>query len=339
MTRSLLPAVAALLAALAVGRPAAAEAPRFALPVDCAVGETCFVQNYMDRDPGPGWQDHACGRLTYDGHDGTDFRLPDYRAMEKGVAVLAAAPGTVLRVRDGMEDVNVNRNPAGREAVTKVGAGNAVILDHGGGWQTAYLHMKRGSVAVQPGQRVEAGERLGLIGLSGLTEFPHLHFGVRRNGKPVDPFAGEDGDAPPAACGQSRAATPLWSGAAARALAYRPTAGLGAGFSVAVPEAEAARRGEHDARSLPPDAPLLVLWADVMGVKAGDRQRVRIEAADGRPLFDNSTDLTADKVVWFAYQGIKRPAAGWPKGPYRGVFTLTRGGETLVTLERTLTVP
>ncbi|WP_448203884.1 M23 family metallopeptidase [Azospirillum sp. sgz302134] len=313
-------------------RPAAADAPRFDLPIDCRVGEVCFVQNYVDEDPGPEWRDYACGRLTYNGHDGTDIRLPDYRLMDAGVPVLAAAAGTVLRVRDGMEDVNVNI--VGRDKVNNVGGGNAVIIDHGDGWQTAYLHMRRGSVAVQPGQRVEAGQKLGLVGLSGLTEFPHLHFGVRHNGKVVDPFVGEE---PAPACGQPPTAS-LWSAAAAKALAYKPTAGLGAGFAVAVPDAEAARHGTQAVETLPPDAPLLVLWADLMGVKAGDTQRVRIEAADGRVLFDHSADLPADKVVWFGYQGLKRPAAGWPKGPYRGTFTLMRGGASVVTMERTLAV-
>lgn len=323
---------AAAVAAVLVARPAAAEAPRLELPIGCKVGEDCFVQNYVDQDPGPGRRDHACGPLTYDGHDGTDIRLPDYVAMEKGVPVLAAAPGVVTALRDGMDDVNMNI--VGREKLMKVGGGNVVILDHGDGWQTMYLHMKRGSIAVHKGQRVEAGQRLGLVGLSGLTEFPHVHFGVRHDGKPVDPFVGE---VPFTACGQPRA--PLWSEAAAGELVYRPTAGLGAGFAVRTPEAEAARRGEHAAEALPTDAPLLVMWADLMGVRAGDRQRVRIEAADGRVLFDHTSAVPADKVAWFAYQGLKRPAGGWPKGPYRGTVTLTRGSETVVRMERTLAAP
>ena len=312
-------------------RPAAEETPAFGLPVDCRVGETCFIQNYVDEDPGPGWRDHACGRLSYDGHDGTDFRLPDYKAMDKGVAVLAAAAGTVLRVRDGMEDVNVN--VIGRDTVNKVGGGNAVIIDHGDGWQTAYLHMKRGSVAVTPGQRVEAGQRLGEVGLSGLTEFPHLHFGVRHNGAVVDPFVGRQ---PFTACGQP--VTPLWNAATTKALTYRPTAGLGAGFATRVPEAEPARRGDFAGEALTADSPLLVLWSDIMGVRDGDTQRIRILDGQGRTLFDNSKAIAGDKAVWFAYQGLKRPASGWPRGPYRGIVTLARGGETVVTLERRLEV-
>lgn len=334
MTRTaLLPAVALLLAgSLSAASPAQAGPPRLELPLDCEMGKVCVVQNYVDHDPGPGRQDVACGPLTYDGHDGTDIRLPDYVAMEKGVPVLAAAAGTVVALRDGMEDINMNL--VGREKLDKVGGGNAVILDHGDGWQTLYLHMKRGSVAVQKGQRVEAGQKLGLVGLSGLTEFPHVHFGVKHNRQTVDPFVGE---APYAACGQTYA--PLWSEAAAKALAYRRTAGLSAGFATRQPDAEAARRGEYASDTLAPGAGMLLFWADLMGVKAGDKQRVRIEAADGRVLFDRDADIPADKVVWFSYQGLKRPADGWPKGPYRGTVTLTRGAETVVKMERSLNLP
>ena len=53
-----------------------AEEPfSLSLPVDCEIGKTCFVQNYVDHDPGPGKQDFQCRAMTYDGHEGTDFRV------------------------------------------------------------------------------------------------------------------------------------------------------------------------------------------------------------------------------------------------------------------------
>src|SRR5262249_14978919 len=62
-------------------------------PIDCEIGRTCFVQNYVDHDPSPGAKDYQCGTLTYDGHNGTDFRLPTLAAQRSGVNVLAAAEG------------------------------------------------------------------------------------------------------------------------------------------------------------------------------------------------------------------------------------------------------
>ena len=102
--------------------------------------------------------------------------------------------------------------------------------------------------------------------------------------------------------------------------------------------AEPARRGDFAGEALTADSPLLVLWSDIMGVRDGDTQRIRILDGQGRTLFDNSKAIAGDKAVWFAYQGLKRPASGWPRGPYRGIVTLARGGETVVTLERRLEV-
>ncbi len=88
--------------AIAFTAPVAAETIRLDLPIDCIIGETCVIQVYVDRDPGPGAVDFACGHLTSDGHKGTDFRIPDLEAMRRGVAVLAAEAGQVTGIRDGM---------------------------------------------------------------------------------------------------------------------------------------------------------------------------------------------------------------------------------------------
>ena len=61
----------ALLAAFAL--PAAAqEGPALLFPVDCTLGETCFLQQFVDRDPGPGARAFDCGPQSYDGHTGTE---------------------------------------------------------------------------------------------------------------------------------------------------------------------------------------------------------------------------------------------------------------------------
>lgn len=65
------------------------------------------------------------------------------------------------------------------------GYGNCVIIDHGNGIETVYGHASR--LRVTEGQRVEAGDLLGLIGNTGYSFGPHLHFEVHINGSPVDP--------------------------------------------------------------------------------------------------------------------------------------------------------
>ena len=149
------------------------------------------MQNFFDHDPGPDRRDYACGRLSYDGHSGTDFRVADVPAMMRGVTVVAAAPGTVKAVRDGMADIRLAE--IGREALKGREAGNGVVIDHGDGWETQYSHLRKGSTLVRPGQTVEAGTPLGRIGMSGQAEFPHVDFAVRHDGQEIDPFTGTAG--------------------------------------------------------------------------------------------------------------------------------------------------
>lgn len=324
-----------------------AGAPALELPVRCRIGTDCFVQNHVDTDPGPGMRDFACGRLTYDGHKGTDFRLPDLEAMRRGVAVVAAAPGTVARVRDGAEDVSIRQSggsPAGREA------GNAVVVDHGGGWETQYSHLKRGSIVVKPGDRVAAGTPLGQIGLSGNTEFPHVDFGIRHDGRTLDPYTGKEaggGEAPSCAADQGAAGTgkaplppdTLWSDDARRTLAYRPSALLGAGLAPEAPKAEVARDGGYgggnDGKPLPAGTSTLGVWAELMGGRQGDRVTLEVAGPDGRRLFRSEGAVPRPLAVLFLGTEVKKPAPGpWAPGPYRVTVTLRHGDETVLREER-----
>ena len=230
-----------------------------------------------------------------------------------------------------MDDVNVRK--IGREALNGRDAGNGVVVDHGDGWVTQYSHLRKGSVAVEPGQEVTAGQKLGLIGLSGNTEFPHVHFTVRLNGETLDPFVGLEEFA---GCGGPR--QPLWSDEALSQLSYQATGLLGAGFAEGRPKAEAARDGRAPTM-IDPTAPALVMWVDVFGVAAGDRQRFTLLAPDGRVLSERESVLEADKVLWFAYHGLKRKQTRWPSGSYVGRYRLERDGAPVAEAERAITIP
>lgn len=299
------------------------------LPVRCDIGTECFVQNYFDHDPSARRADYTCGRLSYDGHDGTDFRAATMAVMERGVPVIASAAGTVIGVRDGEPDISVRER--GREAVTGREAGNGVNIRHGGGWTTQYSHLKQGSVRVKVGDIVEPGEVLGEIGLSGLTEFPHVHLSVRYRGEEIDPFVGRTGAYQ---CGGARDS--LWSEAAAQALEYQATGLLDAGFAATAPKSHKARAGLYDGEAISRGRPL-VFWVDLFGAQAGDDQTFRIEGPDGLVL-DNETALDASNVSWFAFAGKEPPEGGWPPGKYTASYELTREGQTLVRHEESVTV-
>ena len=94
------------------------------------------------------------------GHPGIDF------AAEEGAEVYAVAGGIVSA------------------AAYDVEKGNYVVLDHGGGLETEYQHMK--SLLVSAGQSVVQGQVLGYVGSTGNSTGPHLHFEARQDGAPAD---------------------------------------------------------------------------------------------------------------------------------------------------------
>ncbi|MGH9837931.1 MAG: peptidoglycan DD-metalloendopeptidase family protein [Blastocatellia bacterium] len=145
------------------------------------VGQDLFINNYVDLDPGSGIRDWDCTEYTYDGHNGADSVIRTFREQEIGVPIFAVLDGIVMDAHDGEPDMNTSLSGL---------PSNYVALSHGGGQTTWYLHMKRGSVAVQVGQPVKAGAQLGLTASSGNSTDPHLHFGAYLNGQLYEPYAG-----------------------------------------------------------------------------------------------------------------------------------------------------
>ena len=95
-------------------------------------------------------------------HEGIDI------AAASGTSIAAAAAGTVIH------------------AGWLGGYGNLVVLDHGNGLATAYAHAS--AILVGVGQQVSQGETIALVGSTGNSSGPHLHFEVRVNGSAVDPL-------------------------------------------------------------------------------------------------------------------------------------------------------
>lgn len=94
-------------------------------------------------------------------HQGIDIGAPT------GAAIVAAASGTVVI------------------ATYSYSAGNYVMINHGGGVYTVYMHCS--SLNVSEGQQVSQGETIAKVGSTGYSTGPHLHFGIRSGGKYVNP--------------------------------------------------------------------------------------------------------------------------------------------------------
>lgn len=97
-----------------------------------------------------------------------------------GSPVLASGDGVVREMHDGMADNRKGAPPPFDQAALmknlKLFLGNHVLIDHGNGEYSLYAHLKQGSVAVKPGQRVARGERIGTMGMSGDAFLVHLHY-------------------------------------------------------------------------------------------------------------------------------------------------------------------
>ena len=287
--------------------PASAGAFELAFPAACDLGNTCYIQQYMDHDPSPAAADFTCGPLVYDGHSGTDIAVATRAQMQAGVAVLAGAPGTVKGRRDGVTDF--------MPYLPDQDCGNGVVVDHGGGWETQYCHLRQGSVLVQVGDAVDTGTPLGMIGQSGQADFPHLHLAVRRNGVDIDPFAPADSTT----CGG--ASVPgLWT----TPIPYTPGGIIGIGLAAEIPDYDTIKTG-LPSPNISTTAPALVVWVYVFGGRASDALLLDITGPQGVVITERVA-LERTQSLLFRAVGKKLKAATWPAGRYQGTARLLRAG-------------
>ncbi|MCB0737356.1 MAG: M23 family metallopeptidase [Bacteroidetes bacterium] len=95
-------------------------------------------------------------------HEGVDFTAPI------GTEIYATGDGKIEKAKYGR------------------GFGRHVIIDHGYGYKTIYAHMSK--ISVRRGQTIKRGELIGLVGNTGSSTGPHLHYEVLKNGRKVDPI-------------------------------------------------------------------------------------------------------------------------------------------------------
>jgi hypothetical protein len=149
-----------------------------------------YVTAYYDHGSVTDWN---CGSNSYSGHSGTDFGGGSWDGMAAGRDIRAAAGGVVQDKYDGCCD---GLTTTGCEACT--GYGNHVRIGQSDGYYAVYGHMMYGSVEVETGDVVACGDQLGLMGSSGNSTGPHLHFEINNSDYSVryDPFAGDCSDTP-----------------------------------------------------------------------------------------------------------------------------------------------
>jgi murein DD-endopeptidase MepM/ murein hydrolase activator NlpD len=320
-----LAALVLLAAAAPLAAPSAqTEPPKLAFPLACKIGVSCEIQHYVDRDPGPGTLDYRCGHRTNDAHDGIDIRLLDMVAQRAGVDALAAAAGRVVAVRDGVQDISI-RAP-GAPSTAGHQCGNRVAIQLGGGWLIDYCHLAQGSLKVKVGDAVVVGQPLAHVGLSGDTEFPHLHFSIRHSNQVVDPFA----SASAAGCAAAAEGGPLWTPAVAAQMPYRRGVVLNAGFSTGLVSMAAIEERAAPAPSAA--APALVAYARLIGLELGDVIDITLSGPSGKSLaVATLPPLDHDKAQFPAEVEARAPPGGWPHGVYAAEVRVRRAGGVAVT--------
>ncbi len=175
--------------------------PLFIWPVTQADGfnynSVWALINYVDHNPAyPGLiTDYNCGTRSYDTNSGYNHQGFDisnwpfwWKQMDNNQAIaVAAADGQIIAKNDGSYDRNCSFNND---------TPNYIILQHDDGSESWYLHFKNGGLTSKNvGESVTTGEFLGVLGSSGSSTAPHLHFEVYdTNDNLIDPSQGSCND-------------------------------------------------------------------------------------------------------------------------------------------------
>lgn len=157
-------------------------------------------------------------RMDSEGNSGKGDETKPESYYAYGQEVSAPADGTIFEVRDGIDDTPMAQFADPDEAVmmkrlteyqTRLRAkygprgsdGNYIIIDHGNGEYSVMVHLKKASIRVRKNDRVKRGQVLALVGQSGLSTEPHLHFEVvsdpdpfKQRGLPISFYGLEDED-------------------------------------------------------------------------------------------------------------------------------------------------
>lgn len=146
--------------------------PQFALPLqgDWLVTQGHSGEHTHKLDWAYAWdweiQDQQGKRFADD-----ELSLSDYYAF--GKPVYSSAAGYVVKALDGVQD-----NPVG-QVNTRENWGNYVCISHGYGLYSFYAHLKKGSLQVKTGDYLKQGDRMAMLGNSGRSAIPHLHFQIQ----------------------------------------------------------------------------------------------------------------------------------------------------------------
>ena len=295
---------------------------RFSAPIDCDENRGCEIIQFVDVSINGSGRDFACGQRSFGGNRGTSYKIPHLsRVWIDPVDVVSVADGVVLDRRDGIPDVPLFSQVDGVDENKKWG--NYVVINHGGGWETIYAHLRKETVNIDPGGFVKRGQVIGKVGMSGATAYPHLYFVVLRNKRPFDPYSGKlvgegcQDDFNPVHSMLDRDALIAFS--------YKQTELISVGFSDDRVDVVSALNGYLDRPYLLATGIKLGLWGLVAGVREGDMWKVEVFAPGGDLIIDSKSQVKTSSSIRVLGDEIKFSAGNLaPIGQYWGRFSLLR---------------
>jgi len=271
-------------------------APLLEFPLKCKLGEDCWIVNLPRHYFEEKQLDFRCGPNTYNDHKGTDIALRDLQQMQKGVKVVAPISGVVQAKRNDIDDINVRH--IGRASIKGIECGNGVVLSNNE-IEAQFCHMKKNSIHLSVGEKVKAGQVIGEVGLSGMTEYPHLHISFREKvedkTRELDPFYGSQPD-----CGLP--AKSMWKDAIFMNQQARTGVIYNYGFAFELTNAEQIRSGKYNVAQ-PENPQDFIGFVDIFSVDRGDKLDLSIIDQEGSVLIARAHKFGKYQARYFFYIG------------------------------------
>lgn len=296
-------------------------------PINCKLGENCFISKYVDHFFDKTVQkDFRCrSSVTSTNNKGTGIKVSEsfYRT---GVPVYAVADGIVVKKRDSIPDKRImSAEEAQKASIT--GYGNVILIEHEDDYATLYAHLQLNSIPYKIGDQIKKGDQIGVIGLSGLTEYPHLNFEVYHRDQIMDPFTGTKQNN---ICDLDIENT-LWDDRFMRQYsAYSDTKISDSGFTDIIPTKETYKEISNTLQQLTPDTKQLIFWINAQAVEQGDEIVLSLFDTDGNLMIRKAKRFEESHANYLFSLGKKETDKHWKAGQYNAFVQLWRDGNIIV---------
>lgn len=271
-----------------------AHSNKILFPLECELGKSCWISSLPRHYVQDKYLDFRCGSITYKNNDGTDIALKDIKQMQQGVSVIAPISGIVEVKQDDIIDISAkdigNKSAKGKECGNEIVISNDEML-------IQLCHLKNKSIRVNVGDKIKAGDIIGKVGLSGSTEYPHLHMSVRDKSdtreREIDPFYGAQSD-----CGLKPQS--LWSNP--ELMEKQATTGLIYNYGFAFENITLERSISGDYTYLQPEYPAtFIAFVDIFSVNKGDKLTISILDARNNVLAKREHEFAKYQTRYFLF--------------------------------------